>query len=381
LKRYSILYITELVEMGGGEKNLFSLIEKLNKKRFRPVVLCPKRGTLIDKLEGVGVRVIVLKFGLARKFLSFMPIVSPVTIFRVWRLLRKERIDLVHSNSFLGVVFSSLSAKLMKIPLVWTDHGWYSGLGIQGWFLDAFVDKIITVSESIRKYLLRGGCISIDKVETIYLGIDLRDCSAAGSSNRIRSEFGINPGQPFIGMIGRFQEIKGHRYFFEAASIVRESLPESMFLIVGARIFNRPEDKDYPSHINSWIRKLGLKDVLICAGFRGDIPEILSALDVLVLPSLRESFGLILIESMAAETPVVATRCGGPEEIIENNVSGLLVPPKDSLALAESIIYLLRDKKKAENLASEAKERTRSRFNIALQVEKTESIYEGLISK
>lgn len=367
--------------MGGGEKNFLSLIKRLDKKRFRPIVLCPKRGVLVDKLEGIGITVVISKFGLARKLFRFMPIVSLFTIFKIWRLLRKEKIDLIHSNCFRGVLFSFLPAKLMKIPLIWTDHGWYSGLGIQGWFLDTFVDKIITVSESIREYLLGGGCISIDKVETIYLGIDLRDYNAARSSNRIRSEFGINPGQPFIGMIGRFQEIKGHRYFLEAVSIVRESLPESMFLIVGARIFDRPEDQDYPSRIDSWIQELGLEEAVICAGFRQDIPEILSALDILVLPSVRESFGLILIESMAAGTPVVATRCGGPEEIIENNVSGLLISPKDSLALAESVIHLFRDRKKREQMALEAKERTKSRFNITLQGEKTESIYKELISK
>lgn len=378
----TILYITELVDMGGGEINLLSLIKKLDKKRFRPVVLSPKRGVLIDKLEGIGVRVIILKFGLARKILRLIPVVSLFTIFKVWRLLRTERVDLIHSNSFLGVVFSSLPAKLRKIPLVWTDHGWYSGLGIQGRFLDAFVDKIITVSESIKKYLLRNSCISADKVETVYLGTDLKEYNGARNSNAIRNEFGINPGQPLIGMIGRFQEIKGHRYFLEAVSIVRKVLPECRVLIVGARIFDLPEDQGYPGRINNWIQELGLKEAVICTGFRSDIPAILSDLDVLVLPSERESFGLILIESMAAGTPVVATRCGGPEEIIENNISGLLVSPRDAPALAESIIHLLGDKKKAEKIASEARKKVMSRFDISSQVERTESIYsERLISK
>jgi len=379
-KLYRILYITKLVELGGGEKSLFYTVEKLDKNRFQPLVLCNNIGSLTSELKKSNIKVTIFTLGVAKKLWGFVPVISISSIIRFWKLLIREEIDLVHSNCFSGVVFASIPTKLMKIPLVWTVHGWTSGGGVQGYLINFFVDKILTVSNAVRKFILKFDRISSEKVETVFLGVNLEEYSNINETNKIRKEFGINKSFPLIGMIGRFQRVKGHYYFFKATKNIKKECPQAKFMIVGARIFERKSDKGYPEEIIKWTKEFGLENDIILTGFRNDITDILSALDVLVLPSLRESFGLVLVEAMAAGVPVVATRCEGPEDIVENNVSGILVPVKDSEALSKAVLFLLKNREKTNEMISTAKKRVEKLFNVYLQTKRIESIYDDLLS-
>lgn len=379
-KPYKVLYITKLVELGGGEKSLLFTVEKLDKNIFQPTVLCHKRGSLTFELEKRNIKVAIFTFGVAKKLLGFVPIISITSIIKFWNLLIREEIDLVHSNCFSSVVFASIPTKLLKIPLVWTVHGWTSGGGIQGYLINFFVDKILTVSNAVRKFILKSNRIASEKVETVFLGVNLEEYSNINKTDKIGKEFGIDKTSPLIGIIGRFQHVKGHYYFFKAAKNIKKECPQSKFMIVGTRIFDRKSDKGYPEEIKKWTNEFGLENDIIYTGFRSDIPDILSALDVLVLPSLRESFGLVLVEAMAAGIPVLATRCGGPEDIIEDNVSGLLVPVKHSGALSKAVLFLLKNREKTNEMVSIAKKRVKQLFNVDLQTKRIESIYDELIS-
>jgi len=206
-----VLFITQLVEMGGGEKSLLSTIENLNKSRFQPIVLCPKQGSLTSELEKRNIKVIIFPFGIAKKLLGFIPIVSINTTIRTCNVLIREKIDLVHSNCFYGVVVSSIFTKLMKIPLVWTVHGWTSGEGVQGYLINFFVDKILAVSTAVKNFISKPGHISTKKIEALFLGINLKEYNNQDNSNKIRKEFGIEKNVPLIGMIGRFQSINNKK--------------------------------------------------------------------------------------------------------------------------------------------------------------------------
>lgn len=379
LKR--ILYITDLVYLGGGEKGLLYIIEKLDKERYLPIVLCPRQGPLVEELEKRKIKVILTSFGIAKKIWGFFPLFSVATAIKFFKIIKWEDIDLVHANSFTALAFSALPTKLMRIPLIWNDHGWSSGAGIQGLLLNFFVTKILTVSNAIKNFISKPGIIPAEKIKTIFLGVDLKEFSNLNKSNLIRDEFGIKDDLLIIGMIARFQRVKGHYYFFEAAEKIKRRFPKVKFLVVGAKVSSYGHESRIPAEVSAWIKEFALEEDVICTGFRNDIPDILSALGILVLPSLRESFGLILIEAMAAGVPVVATQTEGPGDIIENNVSGILVPVKDSEAISKAVTFLIENKDKAEQIKLKAKRRVEELFNLDVQVKKIESVYEELTYK
>jgi glycosyltransferase involved in cell wall biosynthesis len=182
-------------------------------------------------------------------------------------------------------------------------------------------------------------------------------------------------------MIARFQAIKGHCYFLKAAAKILQEFPEAKFLVVGAKVNPGGHEEKIPEEIMNLIDELDLKGSVICTGFRNDVPAVLKSLDVLVLPSIRESFGLILIEAMAAGTPVVSTVSEGPQDIIEDGISGFLVPVMDFKAIADSVSLILKDREKARQLAANAQKRAAEFFNLDLQAKKVENVFDELISQ
>jgi glycosyltransferase involved in cell wall biosynthesis len=379
--RFNILYITNLVEFGGGEKSLLTLIKKLDLTKFRPFLLCPSRGRLVEEAENINVEVKIIKFSRLKRYFKAIPYISPLVIIRLVQYLKKEKIGLIHCNSFSAFLLGGIASKMVNIPVVWTCHGWWPAEKLTGFFINRFAGRIIAVSEIVRKKLIGPGFVNPNKVSLIHLGIDLNEFSPTPRGDKIRKEFHLNFGVPVIGMISRFQPIKGHKYFLEAAAKIKQISPQTKFLIVGGRLFDRKGDKNYDKEILNWIKQMNLEGDVILTGFRNDIPEILAAIDMLVLPSLQESFGVVLIEAMAMEKPVVATNVGGPREIIEDNVSGLLIPPQDPSALSEAILSLLKDKEKPRKMGLKGRKRVESKFDSDLQARKIELIYQGLLQK
>ena len=157
-----------------------------------------------------------------------------------------------------------------------------------------------------------------------------------------------------------------------AALKVIRIFPEAIFLLVG-------DGRERPS-LEKTTSSLGIKDSVIFAGMRKDVPEILSILDVFVLPSLNEGLPMALLEAQAAQIPVVATRVGAIPDVLENGVTGMLIPPKDPQAIAEAIIMILSDKQLASGIAQKGFERVRDNFSSEKMASKYLSIYRELLS-
>lgn len=166
---------------------------------------------------------------------------------------------------------------------------------------------------------------------------------------------------------------KGQRYLLEALAKITVFLPDIRCLLVG--------DGPLKNELERLAKKLGISQNCIFTGRRTDIPEILSFLDILVLPSLSEGFPIILLEAMAIGCPIVSTDVGGVKELIENERTGLLIPPRNSQALAEAIRELLQNKEKTKFLSSSAQTKVREKFSLRHMIDETESIYEQLIRK
>ncbi|HBB67275.1 MAG TPA: hypothetical protein DCZ93_08235 [Elusimicrobia bacterium] len=374
------LYISELADLGGGEQILLSWIAGLDRNKFQPSVLCACEGRLTEKLRNMGVPVTVFPFGRIGRLAGFLPYISLPGILRFFRLFLSMRPALVHSNCFNGFVFSALPAKVLGIPLIWSDHGWTSGGGLQGRLIDLFASKVAAVSGTVRAFLLSGGRIPPGKVETLYPGVDTLRFRKSAEAGKARAEFSIPPGVFVVGIAARLQEVKGHRLFLQAAADIRKKYPDTRFLMIGARLFDRLADEGYEAEVAGWVKEFGLGSSVIMAGYRNDMPELFSCMNAMVCSSRRESFCLAVAEALSCETPVVSTRCGGPEEIIEDGVSGLLVPPADPAALAAAVLRLLENGAEAAAMGRAGRARVKERFSPA-SAGRLYAIYDALAEK
>lgn len=331
------------------------------------MVLLPGSGWLHSELEEAGVPTIIAKsnawydFGLPRGIAA---------------MARREKADLIHSHLPDQNFYSSLVGRLTNRRVVVTYHGPPRAEGFKSALKVATVKRaasaIVVCSDYLKKALEKAGFAS-EKIIRIYNGIEA-DRFAAPSGGSFRTEMGCSNGTRLIGMVANVRESKGYEHFVRAARLVSDSVPQARFVAIG----------DVHSSISSSLvslqRELGLESRFSFVGFRRDVDRVLADLDVFVLSSISEGFSLATIEAMAAGKPVVVTRCGGPEEIVDDRVTGLLVPPADPPALAASICELLNDPGLASALGQRAQAMVRNRFSLSQMIREYTRVYERCLS-
>jgi glycosyltransferase involved in cell wall biosynthesis len=213
-----------------------------------------------------------------------------------------------------------------------------------------------------------------EKIEVIYNGLDLTPYQNSTNGEALRNKLGFDDHISLIGMIANFNfEIKGHRYFLEAAKTVLEKIPGVEFLLVG--------DGPLRNHYEKLTHELGVEKKIHFLGERNDVPVILSNLSISVLSSTSEGLSNVILESMAAGKPVIATNVGGSREIVVDGVTGYLVPPADSQAMAKAITELLQDPDKAITMGAAGKKRVGEKFSIKAMVESYENLYKSLMTE
>jgi glycosyltransferase involved in cell wall biosynthesis len=175
-------------------------------------------------------------------------------------------------------------------------------------------------------------------------------------------------------MIANIRKPKGYEFFVRAARRVADRMPEARFVAVG------DIDKDLGPPLRALVDQLGLQDQFFFVGSRPDVPEVLSSLDLFVLSSLSEGLPLVTLEAMAAGKPVVVTNTGGTSEVVQDSVTGFLVPPGDANALAARMCQLLENPVKAADMGAHARERVESQFTIPQMVQRYEQLYESVLA-
>jgi glycosyltransferase involved in cell wall biosynthesis len=290
--------------------------------------------------------------------------------------MEKEGVNILHSHNYKSNFYARRALSNSNVRWVVTNHGRRFGPKLLLYnLLDAFIvrraDKIIAVSEEIAKKMKLAG-IAKGKICLIENGVNLEMFTTNSSSQAIKESFGIKKEALVVGTIGALTREKGHQYLLRAALKVIRIYPEAIFLLVGDGIERPGLEKTASS--------LGIKDSVIFAGMRKDVPEILSILNVFVLPSLSEGLPMALLEAQAAQIPVVATSVGAIPDVLENGATGMLIPPKDPQAIAEAIIMILSDKKLASGIAQKGFERVRDNFSSEKMASKYLSIYRELLS-
>lgn len=367
-------------DIGGAESSLLTLLRNMDKNQFNATVVLTSEGIFSKRLreENIQVKVIYLPWRLIRlkrgnalkAFLFLAAYLFPLQFFmiKLCFYLRKNKFDLILTNTIKAHFYGSIAARLCFIPVIWRFHDIlsptdFSPVLIQSiiFFGKRFPTRILAVSDLARDYLVRDG-LKGDKIEVIFSGIDNERYEFKNTSRNIRNEFNIGDNVKLVGCIGRIIPQKGHRSLLLAIPEVIKKYPETFFLIVGDVYL---KEERYQEELLEIIKKNKIEDRVKFTGFRYDIGNLIRSLDILVFPSVApESFGLSVLEAMSLGKPVIASKVGGVSEIIEDGINGMLIEPNHPEQITDRIIQLLSDKEMYHRMGWEAKEAVTRKFSL-----------------
>jgi len=264
-----------------------------------------------------------------------------------------------------------LASKLTKRPCVVHIRQQIEPVKIKKYWLKK-PDILIAVSQEIREVVIAAG-VKDDRIMVAHSGIDISQGVRKIDRMNVRSLYSLDPTQPVIGTVAHLFPRKGYEFLIEALEGVKKHFPDIHLLIVG------DGDKDYRSKLVTIGRRLGLERSITFVGFQRQVFDYISVFDIFVLPSVLEGFGIVLLEAMALEKPIVASRVGGIPDIVKDGVSGLLVPPRDSVALASALIQLLHDRDRRLKMGRAGRHRLEQHFTLGGMVKVIQDIYAGLL--
>ncbi len=293
---------------------------------------------------------------------------SVLNIFRMVpklvAIIKKEEIDIVHARSRVPAWVAFFACRATRTAFVTTCHGYYKKHLFS--FVMGWAKFVIVPSNVIARHMIEDFRVPYERIRLIPRSVDLNKFKYLSPDKRMANSFNV-------GIIGRLTPIKGHLYFIKAMAKVARQNPNFKIWIVG----DASKSKDaYKEQLRVLVKRLGLEDCTEFLGNQKDVPSILASLNLLVLATTtQEAFGRVIVEAQSCGVPVVATAVGGVIDIIEDGRTGLIVPPADSLAMAEAIIKIMKDKDLAGRMAEEAYKKVREKYNLELMVEKTLAVY------
>ena len=350
---------------------LLDLLRNSDKSRHWYIVICiVAGGPLVVEIERLSIPVLVL--GRRHRF-------DISVVFRLARIFRENRIDVVHTHLSADYLWGTLAALVSHTPVNLTTN--HSTAHAKTWtrilrekILSFFTDKIVNVSSEAYESLRQRLRLPVEKLELIRNGIDL-DRMKPGTVDlrQLKKSLRLHPDRPVVGMVARLSPPKGHIHFLAAAEDLAWEREELQFLIVG--------DGELREGLEA--RAAGsaaLRGRIVFAGMRRDIPAIMEILDVFVLPSLWEGLPIVLLEAMASGRPIVASAVGGIGEVIRDGENGLLVAPGDAGRLCAAIRRVLDDRSLAGKLARNARKCAEDHYDIRTTAARYERLYRDILA-
>jgi len=377
-KKIRVLHIITDLPIGGAQDNTLHTIEELDKDRYDITLACHIQGPLIDRAKKIpDVTLINLKH-LER---NVRPAKDVLTFFAILILLLKNRYHIIHTHSSKPGVLGRLAAWIVGVPvIIHTVHG-FPFHDIMNGFLKSFfigverimtglTDCLITVSNLNLKKIIDLNIAPIAKLTNIYSGIDFKKFNTQNVGS-LKTELSISDSTKLVGIIGRLSLQKDPLCLIRAIPIIRESFPNTHFVFAGTGELRNEVDQE--------IEELGLNDHITLLGNRDDIPSILHSIDLFVLSSIYEGLGRSLTEAMYCKVPVVATNVEGVPELVQNQMTGCLVEPRDKIGLANGIIYQLGNPERAQLMAENAFRFVDSNFDVHRMVKQIDNLYQKQI--
>lgn len=376
--KMNILYPIIDGEVTGGNMICFRLIEEAIKRGWKVFVNSPTEGKFTKKLRDKGVTIFNIEINRTFRLDK---------VLKMARIIWKESIDIIHSHTPLpGTVLCRIAGKISNTPVITHEHGLSplnKNILIKHYqlFLNLITaklcDRIIAVSNSTKSGLLKRG-ISEDKVSVIYNGISIKSNHKNPPTNNIKKIYknlGLTSSSFLVGLVGRIDDTKGQNILIEAASKIVRKFPKTYFIIVGEDF----QGGIYINKLKNLSNKLNICDHIFFPGYRDDVKILMDAFDLFVLPSSAEGLPVVILEAMAAATPVIATSVGGNNEIVLDGETGTIIPPKDPEALARAIIYHLENPEISRRMGKKGYERVKKHFSRKKMVEETFKVYKDVL--
>ena len=299
------------------------------------------------------------------------------TFLALRRHLRANRPDVLHTYFFWPILFGRLLKALGVVDgLVENreDEGFNWDRHEYGWLRTTrrLPDRIVCVSRGVRDHVLRTERQVADRLRVIHNGVAApREVSAAELA-ATRDEIGLAADRPVVGMVANLNRpVKGGGYFVETAAQILRAEPVTQFLVVGG--------SGDSGDLRRRVEELGISDAMHLAGFREDVAPFYALMDISILTSLSEGLSITLLESMSWGLPIVATRVGGNPEVVADEDTGYLVPPRDPAAMAQRIVRLLRDRELRDRMGTRARQRYEAEFSLARTARDYAELLETLI--
>jgi len=365
IKMRRLMQITHDLAIGGLQQVVVNICRTINRDKFDVSVLCLRAlGEFVPEVERMGIKVFFLPQKKGTDYFSFL---------KVAKILRKERVDVIHTHNTQPLVDGTLGALLSgrRITIVHTDHARdfpdKRRYMFSEWLMSKFAYKVVGVSDHTSQNLINYEKISPKKIVTIMNGIDGSKYDITIDKSKKKQELAITNSGPIIGLGVRLTVQKGIIYLLKAMPAIIENFPNIILIIAG--------EGPLEDELKRESVELGIEKNVLFVGPRLDIPELLKLFDVYVLPSVWEGLPMVLLEAMAAGCPVIATNVGGVSTAIEHRENGSMIEPQDSKGLASEVIKLLLDRNLRECYSRASLRIFHEKFSAEIMTRKYERLY------
>lgn len=367
----TILHTIDTTGPGGAETVFIDLVTQLPKDKYRSIVVIRGKGWVYEELYRRGVKPVLLdaKGSFNWRYLSGLR-----------RLIKQEQVDLVQSHLLGSNVYCSLAGFTTGVPVVSTFHGVVDisenerlkGLKFRA--INMGSRRIISVSAGLREEIISRTVASTKKIEIIYNGIRTSEFQRPHSVS-LRQKYGWSDHDFVIGSLGNIRSAKGYNILLEAASLLKKRGLSCRFVIAG-----QPDKSGLYDRLLEQRKVLGLEEQVQFLGFLDDPAEFLANLDLFLSSSISEGLPLSAIQAMVAQLPLLATRCGGYEELVTDRENGWLVDVDNPVAIADAISLLATKPEIRAKLAEEGRKHAIETFDISIMLSAYERIYDQLMS-
>lgn len=379
-RKTKILHIITNLPVGGAQDNTLLTVERLNRSRYDVTLMCAEEGDWVSRARAIPQLNLVFVNELKRKI---HPIADLIAQYKVFRLIKREQYDIVHTHSSKPGFVGRIAARLAGVPIViHTIHGFpfndFMPAPMRRTFimieryLSGLSDMLVTVSKLNRDKALKLRFAPPSRFRNIYSGIDFSRFDIEVDIKAKRRELGLGDNEKIVGMVGRLSEQKSPLDFVRAIPEVLKTRNDVTFVLIG--------DGELRQKTIAFARRLGVDSKLKVLGFRDDIPQLLRILDVFVLTSLWEGLGRSLTEAMYTGRPVVATNVEGVPELVEDGRTGILAEPQDIQAIADGIVHLLQHPDEAKQMGRAAAAQINERFQADTMVRRIDELYQELLA-
>jgi glycosyltransferase involved in cell wall biosynthesis len=386
-----MLYVEGNVDgtIGGSYFSLLFLVSGLDRTRFEPIVVFAAENGLLPRFAAEGIRTLIVPPASAdpnsklagtvlAKAINFWRgfVLEPL---RLARLLRRERIDLVHLNNSIRRNHAWIvAARLLGIPCITHERGINLGFKARDGRMARNLRAVICISGAVRENFVERGLGTLPLV-TIYNGLDPAQMKVTRAPEEVRTELGVDPQARLVGIVGNVKPWKGQEVVVRAMALLASEFPDLACVLIGD---TSPGELFYREQITALARELGIGERVRITGYRSDVANYINVLEVQIHASIDpEPFGRVLLEGMALAKPLAASNGGAVPEIVAHGETGLLFEPGNPRALADALGALLRDPARARAMGAAGRKRLDADFSLRRNVELTQELYARLLNR